>query len=113
MRQIDAIISLRRDSETNFDKIKDTFIPANGEVVLVDTIDNGLRAKIGDGISTFAILPYTDEKILNDINTVVIRGYYLNNTFFTDSTYTVELSRELNKIYIDNNSKVVYFYDGV
>ena len=36
MKTINAIIQLRRDNEFNFEKIKDTFIPMNGEVVLVD-----------------------------------------------------------------------------
>lgn len=112
MRILNAIIQLRRDSESNFDKIKDTFIPANGEVVLIDTNLNGLRAKVGDGINKLVDLPFTDEKILNNID-VINRGYYLNDNFFTDSTYTTSLPRELNKIYIDNSTKVIYYYDGV
>ena len=38
----------------NFDLIKDSFIPMNGEVILVDTAYDGLRAKVGDGYSTYA-----------------------------------------------------------
>ena len=110
---LNAIIQLRRDSEANFEKIKNSFIPANGEVVLVDTNSKGLRSKIGDGIKTFSQLPYTDEEIFNSINNVIIYGYYLNDNFFTNSTYTVVLPRELNKIYIDNNSKGLFYYDGI
>ena len=115
MKILNAVIQLRRDSETNFNKIKDTFIPVNGEVVLIDTISDGLRAKVGDGVKTLAELSYTDETILNKANesSGIVRGYYLNDNFFTDSTYLTTLPRELNKIYIDNNSKAIYYYDGI
>jgi hypothetical protein len=53
-RTIEAILQLRRDNEYNFENIKNTFIPENGEVVLVDTARDGLRAKVGDGVSTYA-----------------------------------------------------------
>ena len=112
MKILNAIIQLRRDSENNFAKIENSFIPANGEVVLIDTNLNGLRAKVGDGITKLVNLPFTDEKILNNVD-VINRGYYLNDNFFTDSTYINSLPRELNKIYIDNNTKVIYYYDGV
>ena len=54
MKHINAIIQLRRDNDYNFEAVKNTFIPANGEVVLVDTAKDGLRAKVGDGYSTYA-----------------------------------------------------------
>jgi hypothetical protein len=50
---INAILRLRRDNDYNYAKIKDTFIPADGEICLVDTARNGLRAVCGDGVSTF------------------------------------------------------------
>ena len=53
---INAVIRLRRDNDYNFESIKDTFVPANGEVILVDTATTGLRAKVGDGYSTYAQL---------------------------------------------------------
>ena len=37
-------LRLRRDNSFNYDKIKDTFIPANVEICLVDTPRDGLRA---------------------------------------------------------------------
>ena len=55
---LNTIIQLRRDNDYNFEKVKNTFIPANGEVVLVDTARDGLRAKVGDGFSTWAQLPW-------------------------------------------------------
>ena len=51
---IDAVIRLRRDNDYNYEAIKDSFVPASGEVVLVDTVKNGLRAKVGNGVNTYA-----------------------------------------------------------
>ena len=58
MKTVNAVIRLRKDSEADFERVKDVFIPADGEMVLVDTADKGLRIKIGDGVSTFANLDY-------------------------------------------------------
>ena len=84
MKIINAIIRLRRDNDYNFETIKNTFIPANGEVVLVDTAGKGLRAKVGDGITTWANLNYTDEGLRQEIQNVIIRGYYHEGLFYTD-----------------------------
>jgi hypothetical protein len=71
---INAILRLRRDNDYNYAKIKDTFIPANGEICLVDTSRDGLRAICGDGIHTFGELDYVGE--------LLIRGYYFNGNFY-------------------------------
>jgi len=67
MATLNAVIQLRRDNDYNFKKVENSFIPANGEVVLVDTAKDGLRAKVGDGFSTFAQLQYTDNDIRNTV----------------------------------------------
>ena len=107
-----TIIQLRRDTEANWKKIEDSFIPKKGEVCLVDTSNKGLRAKIGDGVTYLKNLQYSDEYVLSEIDKVVLIGYYLNFKFYTDSTYTVELPKQLNKIYIDKNSNIIYHYNG-
>ena len=71
-KTVEAIIRLRRDNDYNYERIKNTFVPANGEVVLVDTARDGLRAKVGDGITTYANLQFTDA----DIRNAVLQGYY-------------------------------------
>lgn len=110
-KTLKTIIQLRRDTEVNWNKIKDSFIPKNGEVCFIDTTD-GLRAKVGDGATLFKDLKYTDEYVLNEIDRVVLNGYYLNSKFYTDSTYTIELEKNINKIYIDKNSNIIYHYNG-
>lgn len=106
---LNATICLRRDNDYNFDAIRDTFIPANGEVVLVDTATKGLRAKVGDGVSTFAELQYIDD----DVRKSVQQGYYSNNIFYKDITMHTVMAPMINKIYIDKISSQVYYYNGV
>ena len=57
---LNTIIQLRRDNYNNYNKIANTFIPRKGEVLLVDTARDGLRAKVGDGVSTYNQLDFSD-----------------------------------------------------
>ena len=109
MNILNATIQLRRDNDYNYEKVKDFFVPANGEVVLVDTAKNGLRAKVGDGYSTFAQLQYTDE----DLRNAVIHGYLYNNNFYKDNAHTILIQGMLNKIYIDDGARKLYYFDGI
>ena len=108
MRTINAVIQLRRDNDYNFEAIKNTFIPANGEVVLVDTAKEGLRAKVGNGISTYAELNFTDA----DIRNAVLHGYLKDNVFYSDNIYTVPMAAMINKIYIDDSVYKIYYFNG-
>ena len=92
-------ISLRRDTEAKYLSVADRFIPKKGEVCLVDTEFYGLRVKVGNGVDNFKTLSYQDNN-----NNVILNGYFLNNKFYTDSTYTKELEQGINHLYIDKNS---------
>ena len=92
-------ISLRRDNDYNYNKVGEKFIPKKGEVCLVDTEFYGLRVKVGNGVDNFKTLSYQDNN-----NNVILNGYFLNNKFYTDSTYTKELEQGINHLYIDKNS---------
>ena len=105
---LNAVIQLRRDNDYNFKKVENSFIPANGEVVLVDTAKDGLRAKVGDGYSTFAQLQYTDA----DLRNTVLHGYYYNSIFYQDALHSVPMQGMINKIYIDDSARKLYFFDG-
>lgn len=66
-----------------------------------------------------AVLQTLDKTVVGAINeiyaanrTLILRGYYFNNKFYTDATYTVELDKNTESIYIDLNSRVFYQYDG-
>ena len=108
MNVLNAVIQLRRDNDYNYKKVENSFIPANGEVVLVDTAKDGLRAKVGDGYSTFAQLQYTDA----DLRNTVLHGYFYQNNFYQDAMHSVLMNGMINKIYIDDAARKLYFFDG-
>lgn len=107
--ELNAIFRLRRDNDYNYEKVADRFIPERGEVCLVDTVNTGLRAKIGDGISTFRQLNYVDENIGFNL---IVRGYFSDNQFYLDSALTILAEKSLNKMYIDAAKSKVYYFDG-
>ena len=107
MRMVNAIVQLRRDNEANFNKIKDSFVPYNGEVVLVDT-SNGLRAKVGDGVHKYKELSFTDEAYID----AVINGYCENGVFYKDTSKQEVLPNKTNKVYVDNAHSKVYYFNG-
>lgn len=104
MKRFNAVLSLRRDNDYNYAKIKDTFVPANGEICLVDTAAGGLRAVCGDGLTPFGALEFIDQLIL--------KGYYFDNIFYKDKNKTQTYNTLINKIYIDIPSNSIYYYDG-
>lgn len=104
----DAVVRLRRDNYYNFEAIKNKFVPASGEVILVDTARDGLRAKVGDGVSTYAQLQFIDEDIRNPVQ----QGYFYNDEFYKDATLSTVFPRMVNKIYIDKPHSQIYYFDG-
>lgn len=106
-------LALRRDNDYNYKKIENTLIPANGEVCLVDVAGYGLRTKVGNGIDTFAQLPYADEAILQNINSLIIKGYFYQGKFYTDANHTELIEGVIGRIYIDAISSKLYTYNGI
>ena len=101
---LNAIIRLRRDNDYNYEKIKDTFVPANGEICLVDTARNGLRAVCGDGVTVFSKLNY-----LNDF---IQYGYYHEDNFYEDSAFLIEVDSYTTRLYIDLKTSQLYYFNG-
>lgn len=62
----DARIKLKRDTNSNWTSKNPVLL--RGEMILVDTAEGELRAKIGDGIKTYSQLPFCDEALRNLIN---------------------------------------------
>lgn len=98
-------ISLKRDIESNLISLNPVLL--KGEIYFVDTSE-GLKVKVGDGSKTFKQLDYTD---------LLIRGYYLSGRFYTDSTYTVQITPSISKLYLDINGdkitrKCLYYWNG-
>lgn len=103
IKRVEAIFKLRRDNDYNYEKVKDTFIPAKGEVCLVDTARLGLCVKVGDGVSTYGSLEY--------VNTIFQMVAFVEGKAFINDK---EITPNGNKIYIDaNNTNDLYYYNGV
>ena len=94
------IVQLRRDNDFNY---ADTFVPANGEICLVDTARNGLRAKCGDGKTEWKNLDYIDD--------YVVKGYFYDGKFYKDAAHKVEVVGATQRIYIDVAERIIYFYN--
>lgn len=60
-KNINVRIALKRDTSANWMNYNPVLL--NGELILVDTAEGQLRAKIGDGIKTYTQLPFTDEAL--------------------------------------------------
>jgi hypothetical protein len=99
----DGTVQLRRDNDYNYNKIGDSFIPANGEICLVDTARDGLRAKCGDGKTVWNSLDYIDE--------YVVKGYYFEGNFYKDRAHKTPIVGAVHKIYIDLEERVIYFFN--
>ena len=104
-KQLNTILQLRRDNDYNYAKIADKFIPAKGEICLVDTARSGLRAVCGDGKTPFAQLEYTDS--------VYIQGYFKDNIFYQDELFTLPIAANTKLLYVDLLTNSLYFYTGV
>lgn len=83
----------KRDTSANWTKNNPVIL--NGEIILVDTAEGELRAKIGDGTKTYTQLPFSDEVLKSLINTVaqnaernVIVGIQKNGTDISVNTST-------------------------
>lgn len=65
MAEFNTRIKLKRDTSANWTAQNPVLL--NGEVIIVDTADGGVRKKIGDGVKTYTQLPFDDEDIYNTI----------------------------------------------
>lgn len=65
----------------------------------------GLQIKIGDGITNYKNLLYT--------NQVLVRGYLKDGVFYSTEELNEELTKIFGRIYIDNyNINNLYYWDG-
>lgn len=103
--QYESIIRLRRDNDFNYAKIADKFIPANGEICLVDTAREGLQVICGDGITPFGNLSY--------LGGYLVKGYYRDGVFYSGLDYATELEPSERKLFIDLATNKAYQYNGV
>lgn len=101
MKTINTIIQLRRDNEFNYPT---TYVPRNGEVLLIDTPTKGLQVKVGNGTSTFTQLDYYASDI-------IVRGYYFEDKFYSDNNHENLITGSNLKIYVDISTSKLYIYN--
>lgn len=106
-KNINARIALKRDTSANWTNYNPVLL--NGELILVDTAEGQLRAKIGDGIKTYTQLPFTDEalralitEVDNNNSAVVVTKN--GESRLLDTFNIVKLSEEEYRQLIDSNT---------
>lgn len=64
-KNFNARIKWKRDSASNWETQDPVLL--DGEVIIVDTAAGDIRLKVGDGTKKYSQLPFTDEKIRQDL----------------------------------------------
>ena len=105
MKYLNSTIRLRRDNDYNYAKVANKFIPADGEICLIDTARSGLRAVCGDGRTPFGELDFMDN--------LFIKGYIYNGVFYSDTAHNELCKTNTNLFYIDIPTSGMYYYDGI
>ena len=59
------------------------------------------------------MLPYTDSAILQNINSLIVKGYFYQGKFYIDASHTKQLEDVIGRVYIDAGSSKLYTYNGV
>ena len=108
--EIKTRVRLWKDTDENFESIKDSLIPLDGEIIIVDTAEDGIRYKVGNGVKTFAELPYADQVLRDQVSGIVVQGYYYDGQFYTDNTHNIKIVPYAYKLYIDLASVNIYYY---
>lgn len=70
-------VQQKRDTAANWEKVKNTFQPLDGELIIVDTSAGKTRFKVGRYDTTksrllyYGEIPFADEYLYNDANTAI------------------------------------------
>lgn len=108
--EINTRVRLWKDKDENFESIKDSLIPLDGEIIIVETETDGTRYKIGNGRSTYEELPFADQMIRNQLSGIVVQGYYHEGQFYTTTAYDIKIVPYTYKVYIDIPASNPYYY---
>ena len=108
--EIKTRVRLWKDTDENFESIKDSLIPLDGEIIIVETANDGIRYKVGNGTTTYANLPFADQTIRDQLSGIVVQGYYHDGQFFTSTVYDIKIVPYSYKLYIDLPNDKLYYY---
>lgn len=108
--EIKTRVRLWKDTDANFETIKDTLIPLHGEIIIVEFEDGDIRYKVGDGSTTYANLKFADQTIRDQVTGIVVQGYYYEGQFYTTTAHNIKIVPYSYKMYIDLASSDLYYY---
>ena len=108
--EIKTRVRLWKDTDENFESIKDSLIPLDGEIIIVETANDGIRYKVGNGKSTYAELAFADQTIRDQLSGIVVQGYYHEGQFYTSTVHDIKIVPYSYKLYIDLPNDKLYFY---
>ena len=77
-KEFQARVKHKRDTSANWTSNNPVLL--DGEIILVDTAEGELRAKIGDGIKTYTQLPFSDEALRSLITEKTVVDDVLSST---------------------------------
>lgn len=63
---LEARIKHKRDTAVNWNTNNPVIL--DGELIIVETAEGRVRTKIGNGVSTYGELPFTDENIMEEVS---------------------------------------------
>lgn len=86
MAEFDTRIQQKSDTQANFES-NNPILLAN-ELVIVKMTDGSIKFKIGDGISHFNSLQYTDKYLIDDIDNIDNNISNINSTLSTKANLT-------------------------
>lgn len=101
-KQMNAVLKLRRDSQNNFER--SNIILQKGEIALVTTPFSGTQIKVGDGISRFNDLNYTNLGLL-------VEGFKQSDTVFLYPDNGTVVNPENHLLFLDRNTGFMYYWD--
>lgn len=101
-KQLKARVKNKRDTATNWASKNPVIL--NGEIILVDTNEGELRAKVGDGTKTYSQLPFSDAALRTLIENKVDK---VNGKGLSTNDYTAEDKLKLLGIDVGANKTVV------
>lgn len=102
-------IALRRDLLANYQA---DYVLLKGEICFVELPSGEVKSKLGDGVKTFAELPYSDSYIQSKIESIVVRGYYYDGQFYVNKQHTERYVGYSYKLYVENDTRKIYSYNG-
>lgn len=105
MQQYNTRIQLKSDTEAKWRLIESTFRPLAGELIIysADDTHSYCRAKIGDGSSNLASLPFIDAGTINGNEVEIVKCAGFSNLPSPGSP---------DKLYVDTTTNSIYHYDG-